>query len=218
MYRCGLSPAGGHGPPYPGAPRSVRVSRTPSGRFPAFVLAPFGSSLTDAGIFTATQCHKPGPVGASGSNMVTTKLLVPAGAFVHDSSGDSLPPLHPKVFNTWGSANRPFCRSALVSVNAAGLSDCRAATVGDDVFDGESVPSDTLKPTIASGAHRIACAGIFIRNHPYSREISFVARICRRYRVFSFVLETMRRVEDDRVRQLGLSVHHSLPDTSTKPH
>ena len=32
MYRCGWSPAGGHGPPKPGAPKSVRVSSAPAGR------------------------------------------------------------------------------------------------------------------------------------------------------------------------------------------
>jgi len=47
-------------------------------------------------MFTTTQCHHPEPVGASGSNMVSAKLFAPAGAPLHDSCGDVLPPVHPK--------------------------------------------------------------------------------------------------------------------------
>jgi len=100
MYRCGLLPAGGHGPPYPGAPRSVRVSSVPTGNIAAFLLAPFGNFEEVAGILTTTQCQNPDPVGAAGSNIVSTKLFAPAGGFVHESSGETLPPLHPNVFST----------------------------------------------------------------------------------------------------------------------
>src|SRR5580693_7598518 len=42
------------------------------------------------------QCHHPeGSPCSSGSNNVTTKLFVPAGAPVHCSGGDIFPPVHP---------------------------------------------------------------------------------------------------------------------------
>ena len=63
-------------------------------RIPARVLAAYGradmwmraqkpacqlSWVTLAGILNTTQCHQPLPVGASGSYMVTAKLLAPVG-------------------------------------------------------------------------------------------------------------------------------------------
>ena len=46
------------------------------------------SSLTEAGMLTASQCQNPLPVGASRSWMVTAKLFVPSGGLVQKSSGD----------------------------------------------------------------------------------------------------------------------------------
>jgi hypothetical protein len=47
----------------------------------------------------AAQCHHPdGVLYSSGSNNVTTKLLVPAGVSVHCNGGDTFFPVHPKTF------------------------------------------------------------------------------------------------------------------------
>ena len=44
-------------------------------------------------MFATAQCQKPLAVGASGSNTVTAKLLVPSGKPDHDSCGErSSPP------------------------------------------------------------------------------------------------------------------------------
>jgi len=55
--------------------------------------APLGRLCVDAGMSMTAQCQNPDPVGASGSNTVTTKLLVAAGKPVQVSCGElSLPP------------------------------------------------------------------------------------------------------------------------------
>ena len=64
-----------------------------------------------------TQCHQPLPVGASGSYMLTAKLLVPVGAPLQFSAGETLLPLQPKPLNTCSLATvAPSLRSALVKV------------------------------------------------------------------------------------------------------
>src|SRR3984885_14564239 len=61
---------------------------------PAFL----GSEVAVAGMSSTIQCQKPLPVGASGSYIETTKLLVALGKPDHDSSGEmSLPPGTPKI-------------------------------------------------------------------------------------------------------------------------
>src|SRR3954452_22552910 len=62
-----------------------------------------------------TQCHHPLPVGASGSYTVIAKLLVPAGALLHESDGEMLRPLHPKLLNTCSSEITPLCFTSLLS-------------------------------------------------------------------------------------------------------
>jgi hypothetical protein len=49
---------------------------------------------------STTQCHQPEPVGASGSNKVTAKLLVSAGKPDHDSEGEMFPPVMPNPSRT----------------------------------------------------------------------------------------------------------------------
>ena len=79
----------GHGPPYPGVPKSVLPNAAPGGSsFLLEVPAPVGSEVTSAGMLNTTQCHHPLPVGASGSYIVIAKVFVPLGAPVHDSWGD----------------------------------------------------------------------------------------------------------------------------------
>ena len=49
-------------------------------------------------MFATAQCQNPDAVGASGSNTVTTKLLVSAGKPDHESCGEmSSPPGTPKA-------------------------------------------------------------------------------------------------------------------------
>src|SRR4051812_33531012 len=62
-----------------------------------------------------TQCHQPLPVGASGSYTVIAKLFVPAGALCHESDGEMLPPLHPKLLNTCSSDITPLCFTSLLT-------------------------------------------------------------------------------------------------------
>src|SRR5580698_6361528 len=60
--------------------------------------APWGSEVVVAGMSSTIQCQKPLPVGASGSYIETTKLLVCLGKPDQDSSGEmSLPPGTPKI-------------------------------------------------------------------------------------------------------------------------
>ena len=51
-----------------------------------------------------SQCKKGWPVGASESNIITAKLFVPAGGSVQESSGETLPPVQPKLSKSWASA------------------------------------------------------------------------------------------------------------------
>src|ERR1700678_3525207 len=61
--------------------------------------APLGSLSTVAGRSYTTQCHHPdGVLRSSGSNSVTTKLFVPAGAPVHFHGGDIFPRVQQKRF------------------------------------------------------------------------------------------------------------------------
>src|ERR1700730_7191084 len=76
--------------------------------------APLGNDVVAGGILNATQCHQPLPVGASGSYMVTAKLLVPLGAPLQLSAGEPLPPVQPKPLNTCSLAMvAPSLRSVL---------------------------------------------------------------------------------------------------------
>src|SRR6478672_856867 len=118
MYRCGLSPCGGQGPMKPGCARSVFPCVAPAGSaWPFGSPAPAGNVVVFAGMLYTTQCQKPLPVGASGSYVVTTKLLVPAGAPLHWSAGETFCPGHPMMLPTFFSAIvAPGLRSGLVSV------------------------------------------------------------------------------------------------------
>src|ERR1700733_14377352 len=79
--------------------------------------APFGNDVVAGGMLNTTQCQKPLPVGASGSNMVTAKLLVPAGAPLQPSAGEMSPPLQPKPFSAcWWAIVAPWVISGLVKV------------------------------------------------------------------------------------------------------
>src|SRR5689334_6576123 len=80
--------------------------------------APRGSWVVVAGMSYTTQCHHPDTGGWYGSNIVTAKLLVPAGAWVHLSAGDWFGPWHPNVSAVNCSAmGFPGGRSGLDSVN-----------------------------------------------------------------------------------------------------
>src|SRR5450759_3818689 len=52
-------------------------------------------------MFTTVQCHHPLPEGASGSYTVSARLLVPAGAPLQASAGDTFLPEQPKPLKTW---------------------------------------------------------------------------------------------------------------------
>src|SRR3954463_12523767 len=75
--------------------------------------APAGNDVQSRGRSTSTQCQKPLGVGASGSNTVTTKLLVSSGKPDHDSCGEVSP-----NSLTWSSLSGwPSAMSSLVTVN-----------------------------------------------------------------------------------------------------
>src|SRR5439155_4861945 len=91
--------------------------------------APFGSDVVAGGRLNTTQCQKPLPVGASGSYMLTAKLLVPLGAPLQLSAGETLPPVQPKPLSTCSLAMLPpslmsglvkvmFCALATVAPSA----------------------------------------------------------------------------------------------------
>ena len=105
---------------YAWSPASLRAWMAPSGR-PAMSPdpAPCGSSVTSAGMSKTTQCQKPLPVGASGSNTVTAKLLVSGGKPSHRRWGDVLPPSSPKRASATCSLSSvfPSATSSLVTVN-----------------------------------------------------------------------------------------------------
>src|SRR6478609_6928696 len=74
---------------------------TPAGMPFAFASpAPFGSDIVPGGRLNTTQCHQPLPVGASGSYIVTAKLLVALGAPLQFNAGEILPPVQPKPLKT----------------------------------------------------------------------------------------------------------------------
>ena len=75
----------------PRPPPSLRTWNARPGRESSDAPAPAASSVTSAGMSTATQCQKPDGVGASGSKHVTTNDLVPSGAPLHDSCGEVSP-------------------------------------------------------------------------------------------------------------------------------
>src|SRR5437879_6357761 len=82
--------------------------------------APAGSCVTLPGMFTTAQCQKPPTVGASGSIIVITKLLVPDGKPLQESCGEASSPPAPKTPLTCGIASfSPSRRSLLVSENDA---------------------------------------------------------------------------------------------------
>ncbi len=56
--------------------------------------------VTDAGMPGTTQCRQPEPVGASGSDKVTAKLLACAGKPGHDSEGEMFLPVMPNPSKT----------------------------------------------------------------------------------------------------------------------
>src|SRR5512135_2642283 len=73
-----------------------------------------------AGMLKTTQCHQPLPVGASGSYIVTAKLLVSAGAPFQLRAGEMLPPEQPKLLYTCSLAILPRAlNSGLTTVKDA---------------------------------------------------------------------------------------------------
>src|ERR1043165_3738768 len=68
-------------------------------------------------MLNTVQCQNPLPVGASGSNTVKTKLLVPIGGFDQCSAGDWFCPEQPNSFAVCAVVNMPPTRSELSSVN-----------------------------------------------------------------------------------------------------
>jgi len=86
MYRCRPVPAGGAAPMYRAMRASFGSWKLPRGSLdPVSSPAPVGSSVTLAGMSTTAQCQKPLPVGASGSNVVTTNLRVPSWKPLQDN-------------------------------------------------------------------------------------------------------------------------------------
>src|SRR5215831_1975637 len=98
-YRCGL-PGGGHGPPYPILPKSLRPCRAPFASCSCFA-TPSASSLVSPGKSNSTQCTQV-PTGASGSSMMSAKLWVFAGGSLQLSLGESS---GPSQVNFWGIAS-----------------------------------------------------------------------------------------------------------------
>src|SRR3954452_10032176 len=97
-------------------PPSLWHMNAPSGSFSSPSAPRSASSdVTDAGMFTATQCQNPDGVGASGSKHVTTKLFVPSGNPDQLNCGDVLPPANTCA---WSSAS-PSRTSADVTLNEA---------------------------------------------------------------------------------------------------
>src|SRR5579863_9094041 len=65
----------------------------------------------------STQCVKPPGIGTSGSSMIRTNDLVPAGASVHESAGDGL--VVPASHVNFDGMLLPLVNAALEIVNAA---------------------------------------------------------------------------------------------------
>src|SRR4051794_35370095 len=103
-----------------------------------------------------TQCHQPLPVGASGSYTVIAKLFVPAGALCHESDGEMLRPLHPKLLNTCSSDITPLCfTSVLTSVNGpAAMADEANSTKASDRKLAFMAAAPTCRPAPASSRER----------------------------------------------------------------
>jgi hypothetical protein len=70
-------------------------------------------------MFTAIQCQKPLPVGASGSYMVTAKLLVPAGGFDHFTSGETFCPVQPMMLAMYFGGKVPSAGNELLEISNA---------------------------------------------------------------------------------------------------
>jgi hypothetical protein len=76
-----------------------------------------GNEVVPGGILKTTQCHQPLPVGASGSYMLTAKLLVPLGALLQLNAGETLLPVQPKPLNSCSLAMvEPSLRAVLAKV------------------------------------------------------------------------------------------------------
>src|SRR5450759_3877282 len=91
--------------------------------------ASFGNDVVPGGMLKTIQCHHPLPVAASGSYMVTAKLLVPCGAPLQLKLGEILLPVQPKPLNTCSSAIlAPSLISALVSFIPAAFAALTATT------------------------------------------------------------------------------------------
>src|SRR4029077_16663950 len=102
--------------------------------------ASLGKDVVFGGMLNTTQCHQPLPVGASGSYMVTAKLLVPLGAPFQLRAGERLPPVQPNPLNTCSLAKvPPSLRSALAKVML-----CAFATPEPSV----PMPSSDMERTI----------------------------------------------------------------------
>src|SRR5215217_3464440 len=79
------------------------------------------------------QCQKPLGVGASGSNIVTTKLRVSAGKSLHVNCGERSSPPAPNMPLIWGVGScSPSATSMLVSVKAGtGASRAKGSHASD---------------------------------------------------------------------------------------
>src|SRR5467141_3249888 len=89
------------------APPSPASWKASSGSWvPSAEPAPAGSEVVEAGMSATTQCQNPLPVGACGSYIDTTKLLVSGGKPDHDRCGEmSSPPGTPNNFESWGTGS-----------------------------------------------------------------------------------------------------------------
>src|SRR5580700_2261874 len=96
----------------------------PAGKVVEFSVPAFsGRDVAVAGMSSTIQCQKPLPVGASGSYIETTKLLVAVGKPDQDSSGEmSFPPGTPKIPDSCASGSGcPLRTVVLITVKEGTL-------------------------------------------------------------------------------------------------
>src|SRR5262245_5317133 len=92
----------------------------PPAGVPPSMPSPRSIDVALAGMLNTTQCQKPLGVGASGSNIVSTKPCVPAGLPLQCRLGETLNPEQPKLSKTCSlSMVDPSGISSLASVKPA---------------------------------------------------------------------------------------------------
>jgi hypothetical protein len=105
------------------------------------------------------QCQKPLPVGASGSNTVTAKLLVSAGNPDQDSCGETSSPPAPMIPLTCGWSSRsPWRMSVLVTSKEGtwGRNSYGSGGVGRSAM-GELLRIAGPRPEPGRGGRRSCC-------------------------------------------------------------